>query len=262
MARLAGKIALITGGASGLGAQGAKAMAAEGASVMIGDILDDVGAKTVEEINQSGGTAAYTHHDATNEQGWKDIVAQTVNKFGGLDILVNNAGIEIVKTIEDTTLEDLQRISAINEHGPYLGIKYAIEPMKARGAGAIINLSSVAGMQGFFGLSAYCMSKGGVRLLTKAAAVELARMGTKIRVNSIHPGVIGTTMAQRLFEGYADYQLAESVDDAIAKFTERHPIGRLGVPTDIANTMVFLASDESAFITGTEIVVDGGLCAD
>lgn len=262
MARLDGKIALITGGARGLGAEGAKAMAREGARVMIGDLLDDLGKKTVAEINAAGGKAAYTHHDATDEQGWKQIVKRTVEQFGGLNILVNNAGIEIVKTIEDTTLADLQRITAINEHGVFMGIKYVIEPMKATGGGSIINLSSVAGMQGFVGLAAYCMTKGGVRLLTKAAAVELARMKTGIRVNSIHPGVIGTVMAQRLFEGYAHNGLVESVDNAVAKFVERHPIGRLGIPADIANAIVFLASDESAFITGTEIVVDGGLCAD
>jgi len=262
MGRLDGKIALITGGARGLGAEGAKAMAREGARVMIGDLLDDLGKKTVAEINDAGGKAAYTHHDATDEHGWQQIVKRTVEQFGGLNVLVNNAGIEIVKTIEDTTLADLQRISAINEHGVFMGIKYAIEPMKAAGGGSIINLSSVAGMQGFVGLTAYCMTKGGVRLLTKAAAVELARMKTGIRVNSIHPGVISTVMAQRLFEGYALNGLVESVDNAVAKFVERHPIGRLGMPADIANAIIFLASEESAFITGTEIVIDGGLCAD
>jgi NAD(P)-dependent dehydrogenase (short-subunit alcohol dehydrogenase family) len=262
MGRLDGKIALITGGARGLGAEGAKAMAREGAKVMIGDLLDDLGKRTVAEINDAGGKAAYTHHDATDEKGWQEIVKKTVEQFGGLNILVNNAGIEIVKTIEDTTLADLQRISAINEHGVFMGVKYAIEPMKAAGGGSIINLSSVAGMQGFVGLAAYCMTKGGVRLLTKAAAVELARTKTGIRVNSIHPGLIGTAMAQRLFEGYTLNGFVESEDSAVARFVERHPIGRLGIPADIANAIVFLASDESAFITGTEIVVDGGLCAD
>lgn len=262
MGRLDGKIALITGGARGLGAEGAKAMAREGARVMIGDLLDDLGKKTVAEINHAGGKAAYTHHDVTDEKQWQEIVKKTVEQLGGLNILVNNAGIEIVKTIEDTTLADLQRISAINEHGVFMGVKYAIEPMKAAGGGSIINLSSVAGMQGSVGLAAYCMTKGGVRLLTKAAAVELARMKTGIRVNSIHPGVISTEMAQRLFEGYELNGLVESVDDAVSKFLERHPIGRLGVPADIANVIVFLASDESAFITGTEIVVDGGVCAE
>ncbi len=136
MGRLDGKIVLMTGGARGLGAEGAKAMAKEGASIMLGDVLDDVGTTTAQEINQAGGDCAYAHHDVTSEQGWQAIVKQTVEQFGGLDVLVNNAGIEIVRTIEDTTLEDLQRISAINEHGVYMGIKHAIEPMKARGGGS------------------------------------------------------------------------------------------------------------------------------
>lgn len=262
MGRLDGKVVLMTGGARGLGAEGAQLFAKEGASVMLGDVADEEGAATAEKINQAGGVCAYFHHDVTKEANWQAIVAQTLDQFGGLDVLVNNAGIEIVRTIQDTTFEDLQRISAINEHGVFMGIKHAIEPMKARGGGSIINLSSVAGMQGFFGLSAYCMSKGGVRLLTKAAAVELGRMETNIRVNSIHPTVIGNAMGQRLFDGYVDYQLADSVDDAQAQFVERHPIGRLGAPQDVANAMLFLASSESAFMTGAEIVVDGGLCVD
>lgn len=262
MGRLQGKVVLMTGGARGLGAQGAEAMAAEGAAVMITDILDEVGETTARGINDNGGKAAFCHQDTTVEGDWKAAVAKTVATFGGLDVLVNNAGIEIVKTLADTTLEDLQRISAINEHGVYMGIKHAVEPMQQRGGGSIINLSSVAGMQGFFGLTAYCMTKGGVRLLTKAAAVELARTQTNIRVNSIHPGVIETSMGQRLYERYADYGLAASAEDAKGKFRDRHPIGRLGKPMDIANAFVFLASDESSFITGTELVVDGGLCAD
>lgn len=262
MGRLDGKVALITGGARGLGAEGAQAMAREGAKVLITDILDDVGEQTAQGIRDAGGQASYVHQDTTEESHWPTAIRAAVDTFGGLDILVNNAGIEIVKTLADTTMEDLQRISAINEHGVYMGIKYAVDPMTERGGGSIINLSSVAGMQGFLGLTAYCMSKGGVRLLTKGAAVELARMGTNIRVNSVHPGVIQTTMGQRLFERYVDYGLAEDYADAEAKFTERHSIGRLGRPEDVANLFVFLASDESSFITGEEHVIDGGLISD
>ena len=262
MGRLDNKVILITGSARGIGAETAKAMAQEGASLVISDLLDEAGERTAQDINEAGGKAEYVHHDASDEESWKNLIAQTIKRFGRLNALVNNAGIEIVKTIQNTSLADLQRISAVNEHGVFLGIKYAIEPMTVAGGGSIINLSSVAGIQGFFGLTAYCMSKGGVRLLTKAAAVELARMGTGIRVNSVHPGVIGTQMAQRLFEGYEDCGLGESIDDVVSQFVKRHPIGRLGVPKDIANAMVFLASDESSFITGAEIVVDGGLCAE
>lgn len=262
MGRLQGKVVLMTGGAMGLGAEGARAMAREGAAVMISDINDDAGEQTVAEIRNAGGQCAFVHQDTTLEEDWPRAMARTEEAFGGLDVLVNNAGIEIVKTLADTTLDDLRQISAINEHGIYMGIRYAQDPMSRRGGGSIINLSSVAGMQGFFGLTAYCMTKGGVRLLTKAAAVELARSETNIRVNSIHPGVIGTGMAERLYEGYADNDLADAAPAAKEAFRQRHPIGRLGEPMDVANAFVFLASDESSFITGTELVVDGGLCAD
>jgi 3alpha(or 20beta)-hydroxysteroid dehydrogenase len=262
MARLHGKVVLMTGGARGLGAEGAHAMAREGAAVMVSDVLDELGEQTAAAIRDAGGQAAYVHLDTTDEAQWQAAVAATVKQFGKVNVLVNNAGIEIVKAIEDTTVEDLRRISAINEHGVYLGIKHVTAPMKAAGGGSIINLSSVAGMQGFYGLTAYCMTKGGVRLLTKAAAVELARAGTGIRVNSIHPGVIQTEMGSRLLERYAEIGLTESTETAEALFIERHPVGRLGKPTDIANAFTYLASDESSFVNGTELVVDGGLCAD
>lgn len=262
MARLHGKVVLMTGGARGLGAEGAHAMAREGAAVMVSDVLDALGEQTAAAIRDAGGQAAYVHLDTTDEVQWQAAVATTVQQFGKLNVLVNNAGIEIVKAIEDTTYDDLRRISAINEHGVYLGIKHVMASMKAEGGGSIINLSSVAGMQGFYGLTAYCMTKGGVRLLTKAAAVELARAGTGIRVNSIHPGVIQTEMGSRLLERYAEIGLTESTDASEALFIERHPVGHLGKPTDIANAFVYLASDESSFVNGTELVVDGGLCAD
>lgn len=262
MSRLSGKVVLITGGAMGIGALGAQTMAREGASVMVSDINDTVGQQAAEAIRAAGGRAAFTPLDTTDEAQWKAAVAATLAEFGSLNVLVNNAGIEIVKTIQDTTYEDLRQISAINEHGVYLGIKHVMAAMTQAGGGSIINLSSVAGMQGFFGLTAYCMSKGGVRLLTKAAAVELARAGTGIRVNSIHPGVIQTDMGSRLFDGYANLGLTTSSKESEQKFIERHPLGRLGMPNDIANAFIYLASDESSFVTGTELVIDGGLCAD
>lgn len=262
MGRLDGKVALVTGGARGIGADSASTLAREGAKVMVSDVEDDPGEQTARGIRDDGGEAAYTHLDTTAEAQWPGAIAATVDTFGGLDVLVNNAGIEVVKPLMETTLEDLQRISAINEHGVYLGIQHAVTPMTERGGGSIINLSSVAGMQGFMALTAYCMTKGGVRLLTKAAAVELGRTGTNIRVNSIHPGVIETRMADALYRGVSDYGWTSDQDDAKTRFTARHPIGRLGETTDIANLVLFLASDESAFITGEEHVIDGGLTAE
>lgn len=259
MGRLNGKVVLMTGGARGIGAEGARALAREGASVMIGDILDEAGEQSAAEIRDAGGQAAFIHHDTTAPESWSQAIKQTEETFGGLDVLVNNAGIEILKTLAETSLEDLRRISAVNEHGVYMGIKYAVEPMTRRGGGSIINLSSLAGLQGAFGLTAYCMTKGAVRLLTKAAAVELARSETNIRVNSVHPGVIETKMIERLFEGYADIGVTESATASEEMFVQRTPLGRLGQPMDVANGLVFLASDESSFITGTELVIDGGI---
>lgn len=252
---------MITGGARGIGAASARAAAAEGASVMIGDISDEVGEQTAAEIRDTGGQAVFVHHDASSEQDWQQAIARTEEAFGGLDVLFNNAGMEVIKTLADTTLEDLRRISAVNEHGVYMGIKHAVEPMKRRGGGSIVNTSSAAGIRGAFGLTAYCMTKGGVRLLTKAAAVELARSGTNIRVNSIHPGGIETGMIESIYKGFAHYGLAETPAAAKEAFTQGHPIGRLGQPTDIANAFVFLACDESSFVTGAELSVDGGFCA-
>lgn len=257
MHRLDGKVVLMTGGANGLGAAGAEAMAREGAAVMVCDIADAAGQARAEAINKAGGNAAFCHHDATSEDDWKAAVAQTTETFGGLDVVVNNAGIEIVKPLVDTTPDDLRRISAINEHGVFLGIKHAVAPMSARGGGSIINLSSVAGIRGFLGLSAYCMSKGAVRNLTKAAAVELS--AHRIRVNSIHPGVIQTDMGTRLFERYGELGYVGSAAEAEAAFLKQHLLGRLGKPADIANAFVYLASDESSFVTGAELAVDGGV---
>lgn len=261
MGRLTGKVALMTGGAHGLGAEGCEALAREGARVAVSDIAEAAGEAVAQRIRENGGDAIFIHLDTTDERSWRSAMDQVVEHYGSLDILVNNAGIEVVKLIEDTSLEDLERLWRINEIGVYLGIKHAIPVMKGHG-GSIINLSSVAGLHGFVGLSGYCMTKGGVRLLTKAAAVEFGRLGYDIRVNSIHPGVIRTEMGSRLLDRTVEMGLAGDHREAEKMYTERHPIGRLGEPADVANALVFLASDESAFCTGSELVVDGGISAD
>ncbi len=262
MNRMDGKIAFISGGARGLGAETARMMAACGASVVIGDLLDDAGKNTAAEIVSNGGKALYTHLDVTQEDSWQAAVKAGVDKFGGLDVLVNNAGIFFMKSTEDMTLADWRRMSAVNLDGVFLGTKTALPHLKARAAkapvgGAIINLSSIAGIIGIANFTAYHMSKGGVRIYTKACAMEFAPW--RIRVNSIHPGLIETDMAKQVVKEMSGVM---GSDNAVRDmFVQSHPIGRIGEPKDIANGIVFLASDDSAFMTGSELVVDGGWTA-
>ena len=192
--RLEGKVALISGGARGQGAVEAKLFASEGASVVIGDILDDAGRQVEAEIAESGGSATYVHLDVTSESQWNDAISAAVERYGKLDILVNNAGILIRAGVEDTTEEDWDRIMDINGKGVFLGTKAAIPAMREAGGGSIINISSIAGMQGSPGASAYSATKGAVRVLTKSTAVQYAKEG--IRCNSVHPGLIYTDMTR------------------------------------------------------------------
>ncbi|MFZ5929886.1 MAG: SDR family NAD(P)-dependent oxidoreductase [Pseudomonadota bacterium] len=264
MNRLDGKVALVTGGARGLGGATAKLMAAAGASVLITDLLDEVGAATVAEIEKAGGKAAFLHHDVVNETGWQNAVKHAVDHFGGLDILVNNAGIaDAGKPIIETTLEQWRRVIAVDLDSLFLGIKYATPALGARaskwpGGGSIINISSIMGLIAMPNAASYIAAKGGVRLLTKAAAMELAP--SKIRVNSVHPGFTETDMVKNALK---DLGKGVGVGENVIKdmITARHPIGRMGVPMDIANAVCFLASDDSSFMTGSEVVVDGGYVA-
>ena len=262
---LAGKVALITGSARGLGAEIAKTFSRAGATIMITDILEDLGRETVKQIEEAGGKAAFLPQNVTSEAGWESVVADTVATFGGLDIVVNNAGIEICALIENTSLEDFQRILDINVSGVFLGLKHACKAMKPGGAagngGSIINLSSVAGLRGFSGLSAYCGSKGAVKLLTKAAAVEFGQLKYGIRVNSIHPGLIPTDMGAAVIKGFIEAGLGADEASVQAAFERGTPLGMIGEPADIAKAALFLASDQSPWVTGAEIVVDGGTTA-
>jgi len=248
--RLEGKVALISGGARGQGAAEAKLFAQEGAKVVIGDILENEGKQVEAEINESGGECLFVHLDVTSQAHWERAVAAAVSSFGKLDVLVNNAGIWRRGRVEDTTVEDWDTIMDVNAKGVFLGTKQAIPEMRKAGGGSIINISSTAGLVGSSRSSAYTASKGAVRLFTKATAVQYAKEG--IRANSIHPGPIETAMIQQVWQG--DEQNRE---EAIA----RTPLGRMGTPEDIAYGALFLASDESSFMTGSELVIDGGSTA-
>ncbi len=265
MNRCDGKVALVTGAARGLGAQAAKQLAEAGAKVLLTDILDDAGRETADAIVNKGGEAHYIHHDVTSEEEWKAAVDEAVSRFGGLDILVNNAGIYFNRPIGEISLEDWRKMMAINVDGVFLGCKTALPALreragKWRGGASIVNLSSAAGLIGSSGGTAYHASKGAVRLLTKSMALEGAEGEAKVRCNSIHPAVIDTNMGRDLV-GQFSQSMGVTDNEATELVTMLHPIGRLGMPEDIANAVVFLASDDSAFMTGSELVVDGGLTA-
>jgi len=256
MDRVKGKVALITGAALGLGSSAAHLLAQEGAKIAVTDVRSTEGMAVAAEICAAGGDALYFHHDVTQEQDWINVIADVMSAFGRLDIVVNNAGIGPTGTIEDTSFEDYRKLMSINLDGVFLGVKYGIQAMKqSKSRGSIINLSSIEGLVGDPNLAAYNASKGGVRLLTKSAALHCAKTGTGIRVNSIHPGYIDTPMVQSVIENAPD---AVAARDALVAL---HPIGHLGSPEDIGWGVVYLASDEAKFITGSELVIDGGYTA-
>jgi NAD(P)-dependent dehydrogenase (short-subunit alcohol dehydrogenase family) len=252
--RLAGKVALVTGAASGLGAETARRMAGEGAAVLLTDRDVAAGEAVAAAIGASGGKAAFLAHDVTSEDDWRAAVAMATSSFGRLDILVNNAGI-VGNQLDLLThsLEDWRRTLAVNLDGVFLGMRAVGPGMAAQGSGSIINLSSILGKVGMPNTAAYCASKGGVLMLTKAAAVEWAPLG--IRVNSVHPGFIDTPMVANALHA------SENGNEMRAQIIAAHPLGRLGVPREIADAVVFLASDEASFMTGAELVVDGGYTA-
>lgn len=251
METLKDKVALITGAASGIGAEAARLLAAHGATIVAAD-LDEAGAR--RSAQETGGHAIAM--DVASEGDWARAIAETLATLGKLDILVNCAGIELVRSIAETTLQDWRRVMSVNLDGVFLGTRAAIAAMGKKG-GSIVNISSVAGINGFSRQAAYCASKGGVRLLTKASAVECAEAGLGIRVNSIHPGIIDTPMAQQIL-GSVDAARRPEIE---ARWKQLHPMGRIGSAMDVAQCILFLASDASAFVTGTELIVDGGLTA-
>jgi NAD(P)-dependent dehydrogenase (short-subunit alcohol dehydrogenase family) len=249
MDRLNGKVALISGGARGQGAAEARLFAAEGAQIVIGDVLDDQAKATAQEINAEARkrAVAAVHLDVTRASDWRAAVDACGSEFGGLDILVNNAGIFNTTGLEETTEELWDAVVNINQKGVWLGMKFAVPAMRKRGGGSIVNISSVAGLTGSTGSTAYHGTKGAVRLLTKSAAVQYGP--EKIRVNSVHPGIIATQMIDIIPRKQRDH------------FTAFVPLRREGTAEDVARIVLFLASDDASYVTGAEFVVDGGLNA-
>jgi NAD(P)-dependent dehydrogenase (short-subunit alcohol dehydrogenase family) len=244
MNRLEGRVALVTGAASGIGKATAQRLASEGAAVLVTDIAADV-----KEINDGGGKAAFFRHDVTSESDWEAATAKAVEEFGGLDIVVNNAGMGDLKTIEDTTLEEWNRTVAIDQTGVFLGMKVAAPHLKSSEHASVVNISSIFGTSGGFGTSpAYHAAKGAVRTLTKNAALHWATDG--IRVNSIHPGFIETPILEQT-KGTEYWKT----------MTAMTPVGHLGQPEDIAAGVAYLASDDAKFVTGLELYIDGGYIA-
>lgn len=265
MSRIDGKIALITGAARGIGAETARVLATAGGAVIVTDRDQDHGRTVAREITDSGSRAEFIALDVSDETSWKSAMERVEADFGGLDILVNNAGIVVVGPIEHTALADLERICHINLHGTFLGLKHAVPLMKARAraseaGGSIVNVSSAVGIKGYPFGAAYSMTKGGVRLLTKSAALEFAELGYNIRVNSIHPGLVETPMLEQ--EAVEHAGLGSLGSDSAAEtrriFEDMAPIKRFARPVEIARAVLFLASDDSSFMTGSELVVDGG----
>jgi len=263
MNRLDGKVALVTGAARGIGAETARLMVEAGARVALGDVLDERGRQTAATLGEA---AIYAHLDVTREDDWNAAVAAATGRFGRLDILVNNAGVFLARSLEDASLADWQRLCSVNLTGVFLGTKLALPVLReaartsAHGS-AIVNLSSVAGIVGSAGDPLYSMTKGGVALFTKSAALEFARKGYRIRVNSMHPGTTESEMGDQVLAMRARNLGTNDLEPARQQALQRIPIGRMGNVTDIAKGIVFLASDDSDFMTGAGLVIDGGITA-
>ena len=248
--RLEGKVAFISGGSRGMGAVEATMFAAEGACVAIGDVREEEAQKVVEQINETGGRALFLPLDVTSEDQWNSAIVAAVSEFGKLDILVNNAGVLSRGTLEDTPVEEWDRVIDINAKGVFLGTKTAIPEMRKAGGGSIVNTSSISGLVGQATMQpVYNASKGAVRIFTKSAAIQYAKEG--IRVNSVHPGAVDTPMVE--------YRLGNP--ELQAQANARSPMGRTAQPEEIAYGVLYLASDEASFVTGSELVIDGGFSA-
>jgi NAD(P)-dependent dehydrogenase (short-subunit alcohol dehydrogenase family) len=254
--RVAGKIVLITGGASGIGLASAEACAREGAVVVITDVNVAGGESQARRLAAEGLRVEFMPQDAASEADWQRVVDDILRRHGRLDVLVNNAGIAVVAPLEQETLEGWRRTQAVNMEGVFLGTREAVRAMKGRG-GSIVNISSIEGIVGEPLVPAYNASKGGVRIFTKSVALHCAQNGYGIRVNSVHPGYVGTPLVANALGALPPEQAAALHRDLIGRI----PLGRLAEPREIANVVLFLASDESSYMTGSELVVDGGYTA-
>ena len=244
-----GKVAIVTGGARGIGSASVRALVRDGAAVVIADVLDDEGESLAREICAQGGNARYAHLDVSSEEQWRAVVERTVRDLGHVDVLVNNAGIGTMEDVEQETREGWDRLIAINQTGVWLGMKAVIPGMKSNGGGSIVNVSSIFGAVGGFGASiAYHASKGAVRLMTKNAAIRYAKEG--VRVNSVHPGFIDTPMLAAVKGTPFERTMVDGT-----------PMGRLGRPEEIGDVIAFLGSDAASYMTGSEVYVDGGWTA-
>ncbi len=266
MNSLDGKVALISGSARGIGAETARLMSQAGARVVVADLLADLGRETVAGIVKAGGEAVFVELDVTSEAAWTAAVGVATGKFGKLDILVNNAGVFLGRDFEEVSLAEWHKLVAVNLTGVFLGTKLAAPALRAAGrdsphGSAIVNLASIAGLVGSHLDALYSMTKGGVTLFTKSTALAFGRKGDRIRVNSVHPGVIETDMGEQTFVRRMAITGSNDIDAAREASRLLHPIGRLGAPDDIARAIVFLASDDAKFMTGSALVVDGGVTA-
>ncbi len=255
MGQVDGKVALVTGGASGIGAASAETLAREGAKIVVGDVDEARGGEVVTAIKAAGGEAVFLKLDVTDEANWQAVVAEIERRHGRLDILVANAGIGIMApSIVEMSLADWRRQTAVNLDGVFLSVKYCLPLMRRSGGGSIVVTSSIAGLRGSPILAGYCATKGGVRLFAKAIAMECAARGDGVRVNSVHPGIIDTPIWEK------DLASGRNTPIDVAEMGRLGaPLGRVGTAQDIANAVLFLASDASSYITGTELVIDGGI---
>ncbi|WP_037305658.1 SDR family NAD(P)-dependent oxidoreductase [Amycolatopsis orientalis] len=260
---LSGRKALVTGGAQGLGAGMAEALALAGASVIIGDVQEDLGRATADQIEQNGATAGFVRLDVTDERSWEQAVTAVIGELGGLDIVVNNAGVEITGLVADLDPADVRKMLDVNVLGTALGLKHAFRAMRPGGpagaGGAVVNIASVAATIAFPGIAGYSATKSAVDRLTRVAAMEAGKLGYGVRVNCVYPGLVPTRMGNQLAQDVVEVGLFPSVEEAIGAVIGQTPAGRLGEVSDMADAVVFLASDAARFITGAGLPVDGGM---